>query len=83
MAATLSELANQDDIDELGDDDDDAIGLPTQLVNAVLALDPMRRASLNAIIAGSLANELLETRAAAASLLESMKKNPTLARSGR
>jgi len=82
----LRVLANGDDTDELdGSDgyDDPTMLLPKQLVEAVLALEPMQRASLNALIAGSLANELLETRAAAASLLESLKKSPKLARHAR
>jgi hypothetical protein len=60
--AGLEELANQDR-------EDDPTALPRPLVEAVLALDPMRRASLSALIAGSLANEigqLLETLAKAA-----------------
>lgn len=56
----LSELAKQDDVDELLEEDNPSMGLPKQLVEAVLALDPMQRASLSALIAGSLANELLE-----------------------
>jgi len=80
---SLSVLAKGDDVDELDDDHDSTMGLPKQLVDAVLALEPMQRASLNALIAGSLANELLETRAAAGSLLESLKKNPKLAKHGR
>lgn len=47
----LRELAD-DSFDEQGSD------LPRALVDAVLALHPMQRASLGAVIAGSLANEL-------------------------
>jgi hypothetical protein len=50
------------------------IGLPSQLVEAVLALEPLHRASLAALIAGSLANELLEVRAAAGSLIDSLNQ---------
>jgi hypothetical protein len=82
--ATLSELAKRDDVDELELDDHEAdLGLPKQLVDAVLALEPMQRASLNALIAGSLATELLEVQTAAGSLLDSLKQNPKLVRSGR
>ena len=78
----LSELAKQNDVVDLVDDDP-SLGLPNQLVETVLALEPMQRASLSALIAGSLANELLEVSAAAGSLLESLKKNPKLVRNGR
>jgi hypothetical protein len=83
---SLSVLAKgdeADELDELDDEQDPTMGLPKELVDAVLALQPMQRASLSALIAGSLANELLETRAAAGSLLESLKKNPKLAKHGR
>lgn len=78
---SLSVLATGGEEDEL--DDEQAMGLPTQLVDAVLALEPMQRASLNALIAGSLATELLEVRSAAASLLDSVKKKTKPVRHGR
>ena len=43
---------------------DDTLGLPGPLVEAVLSLAPIQRASLAALIAGSLANEILELRTA-------------------
>jgi Plasmid pRiA4b ORF-3-like protein len=48
----------------MGDEavDEDPTALPRQLVEAVLALEPMQRASLAAVIAGSLASELLDVR---------------------
>jgi hypothetical protein len=64
----LKALAEEDD----GDEDDDELdespvfGLPKPLIEAVLALDPLQRASLGAVIVGSLADELVEMRAAAA-----------------
>jgi hypothetical protein len=47
-----------------GDEDEaaDPTALPRPLVDAVLALEPMQRASLAAVIAGSLATELLDGR---------------------
>jgi hypothetical protein len=39
----------------------------------VLALDPMQRASLSALIAGSLATELVEVRHVAGQLVTAMK----------
>lgn len=60
-----------------GDVEDDGDGptldLPAPLVEAVLALDPMKRASLGALIAGSLASELVEVRHAAGQLVAAMK----------
>ncbi len=41
---------------------EDPTALPSQLVDAVLSLAPMQRASLAAVIAGSLASELLDVR---------------------
>lgn len=47
-----------------GDEDElEDIALPTALVEAILGLPPMQRASLCAVIAGSLANELLDAQA--------------------
>ncbi|MEO6777070.1 MAG: plasmid pRiA4b ORF-3 family protein [Kofleriaceae bacterium] len=79
----LEELTDQGDDGELFDDDDPRLGLPAPLVDAVLALEPMQRASLSALIAGSLANELLELRTATTGLLETLKTNPKLARASR
>ena len=64
----LKALANEDGPFEQPDvdfDDEPMLALPKPLVEAVLALDPMRRASLGALIAGSLANELVTVRQAA------------------
>jgi hypothetical protein len=55
--AELKSLADGDE-DEVAD----PTALPRPLVDAVLALEPMQRASLAAVIAGSLANELLDAR---------------------
>jgi hypothetical protein len=60
----LQALAEQDALDEV--DAGTAFGLPKPLIEAVLALDPMLRASLGAAIAQSLAHELIEVRTAAA-----------------
>lgn len=48
--------------------------LPKQLVRTVLALAPMQRASLGALIAGSLASELVEVRHVAGELVTAMQK---------
>jgi len=48
--------------------------LPKPLVQAVLALDPMQRASLGALIGGSLASELVEVRHAAGQLVTAMQE---------
>jgi hypothetical protein len=64
----LRALAGGDDPsdpDDLDAADEAMLGLPKPLIDAVLALDPMQRASLGALIGGSLANELLEVRRAA------------------
>jgi hypothetical protein len=77
----LAEEGRADLDDE--DDEDGAFGLPRPLVEAVLSLDPMQRASLSALIAGSLAEELAETRAVTAQLLEGLKRQHKPARSHR
>jgi hypothetical protein len=53
--------------------DGPTIGLPEALVQAVLALEPMQRASLAALIAGSLATELIEVQRVAGQLVTAMK----------
>jgi hypothetical protein len=53
-------------------DDGPSTDLPEALVEAVLTLEPMQRASLAAVIAGSLATELLSMQHAANQLLTSM-----------
>ena len=60
----LKALAEQDDRDDV--DDGPAFGLPKPLIEAVLALEPLQRASLAAAIVESLADELVEVRTAAA-----------------
>lgn len=47
-----------EELRELADGDDEGVDLPKPLVDAVLALHPIQRASLAAVIAGSLADEL-------------------------
>lgn len=72
----LKALANSGDPFEEYDidaDDGPIIDLPKPLVQAVLALDPMQRASLGALIAGSLATELVEVRHVAGQLVTAMK----------
>jgi hypothetical protein len=72
----LKALANGDDPFEQYDvdaDDGPMMNLPKPLVQAVLALDPMQRASLGALIAGSLATELVEVRHVAGQLVTAMK----------
>ena len=70
--ARYAALARGDEAggEDLDDVDDDRVEPPRQLVKAVLALDPGRRASLAAIIAGSLADELLQARSAMGKLVE-------------
>lgn len=72
----LKALANSEDPFEEYDvdaDDGPLMDLPKPLVQAVLALDPMQRASLGALIAGSLATELVEVRHVAGQLVTAMK----------
>lgn len=73
----LKALADGDDPFEQYDvdpDDGPMMDLPKPLVQAVLALDPMQRASLGALIAGSLATELVEVRDAASQLVAAMRE---------
>jgi hypothetical protein len=75
--ATLRALADGDDrFEEYDVDPDDVpmVDLPKPLVEAVLALDPIERASLAALIAASLANEIVEVRHAASQLAGAMKE---------
>lgn len=75
--ATLRALADADDPfeeDDVDPDDGPVVDLPKPLVEAVLALDPMQRASLAALIAGSLANEIIEVTHAASQLVGAMKE---------
>jgi hypothetical protein len=69
--ATLRALADGNDPFAEYDvdlDDGPMLDVPKPLVEAVLALDPMQRAALAAMIAGSLANEIVELRHAAGQL---------------
>jgi hypothetical protein len=73
----LKALADGDDLFEeygLESDDGAMMDLPEQLVQAVLSLDPMQRAALGALIAGSLATELVEVRHAAGQLATAMQE---------
>jgi len=75
--ARLRALADGDDrFEEYDVDPDDApmVELPKPLVEAVLALDPIERASLVALIAASLANEIVDVRHAAVQLAGAMKE---------
>lgn len=49
--------------------DEPMMDLPAALVEAVLELDPMQRASLGALILGSLASELVDARRVATPLV--------------
>jgi hypothetical protein len=60
--ARLKALADRDDGEELVDAEGPLADLPRSLVNAVLALPPLARASLGAVIAGSLADEVEHAR---------------------
>lgn len=77
----LKALAKKDDSDEV--DESPAFGLPRPLIEAVLALEPLQRASLSAVIVGSLANELVEVRAAAAQRVDGLKQQHKPARTHR
>jgi hypothetical protein len=59
---------------DLAPDDGPMMDLPKQLVQTVLSLDPMQRASLTALIAGSLATELVEVRHATGQLVSAMQE---------
>lgn len=50
------------------DDELDGAGLPPQVLEAVFALEPMQRASLVAMVAASLVDEIDQTRLAMAKL---------------
>jgi hypothetical protein len=76
----MAELAQYSEDEVL---DEDALALPDALVEAVLALEPMQRASLAALIAGSLANQLLEAEGIAARLAATIKTQAKPARGGR
>jgi hypothetical protein len=66
-------------IGRTGDPDTEAeLPLPESLVGAVLALKPMQRARLGAMIAGSLARELVEVRT-----VDALNKQPRPTRYGR
>jgi hypothetical protein len=75
--ARLRALADGDDrLEEYDVDPDDApmVDLPKPLVEAALALDPIEHASLVALIAASLANEIVEVGHAAGQLVGAMKE---------
>ena len=73
--AELKSLADGDE-DEVAD----PTALPRPLVDAVLALEPMQRASLAALIAGSLANELLDVRETVVTLATAIKTGKPIGR---
>lgn len=58
----MEELRALADGEEVDEDDGMLMDLPKPLVEAVLALPPIQRASLGALIAGSLAEELEHAR---------------------
>jgi hypothetical protein len=59
--AALRQLADEDDVDPFGDDDDNPLAsLPPALVQQALELTPMERGTLIAILAGSLADQLTD-----------------------
>lgn len=60
--AELEKLANEDDGDEPGQSAGLVMDLPKSLVESVLGLPPMARASMAALIAGSLADEVEHAR---------------------
>jgi hypothetical protein len=68
----MKELAEADEIDF--EDEEALLGLPCPLVEAVFALDPIQRASLSALIASSLASELVEVRTVSGQLVEALDK---------
>ncbi len=76
----LEALANGED--EVDLDNGPLADLPTPLVEAVLALPPMARASLGALIAGSLADEVEHARATLEKLATAVRSN-TPTRQGR
>ena len=60
--AKLRKLANEGDVDEPDRSAGPGMNLPKSLVQSVLALPPMARASMAALIAGSLADEVEHAR---------------------
>jgi hypothetical protein len=77
----LKALAKDDDDDEVGEGP--AFGLPKPLIEAVLALEPLQRAALGALIVGSLADELVGMRTAAAQRVDGLKRQHKPARTDR
>ncbi|MBA2544382.1 MAG: plasmid pRiA4b ORF-3 family protein [Deltaproteobacteria bacterium] len=75
------DLADDDGMDDI--ETDEVLDLPKPLVKAVLALEPMQRASLGALIAGSLADELMELRSVVGQLAAKMREQRKPARAGR
>lgn len=76
----LKELAEGD---TEADVDGELHGIPTTLVDAVLALEPMQRASLCALIAGSLAQDVLEVASVAAKMAAAAKPSSRRTHGGR
>lgn len=70
----LSEGADPLGSDEGEPEDAPMFDLPRPLVETVLALDPMQRASLVALLAGSLATELVEVTHAADQMATAMRE---------
>jgi len=83
--AKLKALADGDDEVEAGleIDQDEMLDLPKPLVQAVLALDPMQRAALAALVAGSLATELTELRSVVGQLATQRQQQRKSVRNGR
>jgi hypothetical protein len=77
----LKALAEEGDRDEV--DGGLVFGLPKPLIEAVLALEPLQRASLGAVIAESLARELVEARTAAAQRVDPRRRPRKPARTKR
>ena len=76
---------DDDDLEGDGNLGDAAMSLPRQLVDKVLKLEPMQRASLAALIAGSLADEVIQARNVAQQLISSVRagaQRPTGGRGG-
>jgi hypothetical protein len=84
LQESMTELKVIADRDDPIDGDTEAeLPLPESLVGAVLALKPMQRASLGAMIAGSLARELVEVRTVAGQLVDALNKQYRPTRHGR
>lgn len=77
----LRALAEQDDGDEVGEGP--AFGLQNPLIEAVLALEPLQRAALGAVIVKSLADELVEVRTTAAQRVDARNQQHKPARTRR